>query len=231
MRPLWRNALWLAFAAGCGAAGFWYGFDWGAEVTHSLHFQNRVSDDIAEARRALVELARRDAGDRAYAESNLRIALYDIGQITGGKPWWACYPRYSQTLAAAGQYLKQHPSALDPRLEVGRALGVCPTADGAPAPPIADGEYRFEIRDPEFPTMAGLPARATVDERHLVLVTIGKSARFEAGTRFEGELTWHAGERKWILAASAGDARAAEVGGCSDGQDVIVLVYFVLWSC
>jgi hypothetical protein len=166
MRPLWRNALWLAFAAGCGAAGFWYGMGWGVEISSNLYSGHAANQALANARESMVALAAADDdASQRYAESNLHSALYELGgaapQIEG---WWTCYDRNRQTLAAASAYLAKHPlvASLDPTREpwIRDGLKACGPSANQPIPPIADGEYRFQIRDPEFPAMAPVPARA-----------------------------------------------------------------------
>jgi hypothetical protein len=233
MRPLWRNTLWLGFAAACALAGAWFGFDYGggkvAEATWNISFANRVSDDFADARMALVALADRSNGNPAYAQGNLRMALADIGRHH--QDWMSCLANDVQTLAAAKRYVDLHPALLKPEPAARKALALCPSAANAPVPPIATGSYRFELRDPEFPDQAPIETRGTVVLDEVVFTTVGNSSRFPPGTRFEGKLAWNAANGKWVLASSPGDGSAKDVGGCSDGPEVVDLEHFVFWVC
>ena len=55
--------------------------------------------------------------------------------------------------------------------------------------------------------------------------------RFSRGVIAEGELTWHARSRQWIIGVESADKDADEVGGCSDGPEVVDLVARVYWTC
>ena len=229
MRPLWRNTLWLGFAAACGAGGFWYGLGWGSEMTWNLAFQNRVSDDFYSAQRALVALADPELADPAYAERNLRLAIEDIGQFH--EAWMSCYPRDRQTIAAAKRYTKDHPKFEASSDNFRKGLAACPDEAGAPAPPIASGRYRFQLRDPEFPQMDPIPLVASVDGPQVVFETVEANPRFPKGTRFEGRIAWHAKSRNWVLVASDAELAAEEVGGCTGGPEVLDLGRRVFWLC
>ena len=39
----------------------------------------------------------------------------------------------------------------------------------------------------------------------------------------DGELAWHAGARRWIIADDPADVAAPEVGGCTDGPPTVDL--------
>jgi len=231
MRPLWRNTLWLLFAAACGAAGLWVGFDYGArkmaETALKLEDGPRVANDFVDARRALVALGDRSNGSSVYAESNLRKALADMSRRQ--QEGMDCRAVDIQTMAAANSYARRHPTFAKSDPAARKALALCP-AD-APVPPIATGSYRFELRDPEFPDQAPIETRATVLLDEVVFITVGNSSRFPAGTRFEGKLAWNAANEKWVLASSPADANAKDVGACSDGPEVVDLEHFVYWVC
>jgi hypothetical protein len=232
MRPLWRNALWLIFAAACGAVGYWQGIGKGAEVMSTLYTTDRISLHIMNARQALMQLARGDETGRAYAESNLHLALAGIGDWSSQGVWHKCSALDRRTLATAALYLKGHPVDSPSKQSIRHAFDWCPAGGKDPVPPIISGEYRFEIRDPEFPDAPGIEALATIDTKDaIVLETVKDSSRFPAGTRFEGKLAWNAPTKQWVFAARPADANAKEVGGCSDGPEVIDLEHFVLWFC
>jgi hypothetical protein len=231
MRSLWRTTLWLGFAAACGGVGYWQGLGHGAEVMSDLYSMDRVSFGLANARLAMEQLGGGNEGSRRYAETNLRLALAGIGESMAGRDWLHCYPRDRQTLAAAAAYLRGHPYESPSRPAIERALRLCPSETGHPSPPIADGKYSFQLRDPEFPDAAGIPLRATVDAEHIEFVTTAASDRFPEGARFEGALTWHAGTKQWLLGEAPGDALATAVGGCSEGPEVVDLDKRIFWMC
>jgi len=232
MRPLWRNALWLLFAAACGAFGYRQGIGKGAEVMTTLYTSDRASLNLANARQALLQLARGNDASRAYAESNLHLALASIGEWSTQRVWHDCYDVDRRTLAAAALYLKGHPFDSPSKQAIQHALDWCPAKGTQPVPPVVFGEYRFEIRDPEFPEQVGIEARATFDTGDKVVIeTVKDSYRYPAGARFEGTLAWNAPAKKWVLASQPADANAKEVGGCSDGPEVIDFEHFVLWVC
>ena len=100
-----------------------------------------------------------------------------------------------------------------------------------PALPIAPGVYRFEQRFTEQPSMPGTELKATIDGRRIQLVNVGNSRVFPLGVIEDGVLLWHARSRQWIIGSVPGDARAEEVGGCSDGPAVVDLVARIYWTC
>ena len=108
------------------------------------------------------------------------------------------------------------------------ALSACASQ---PVLPIAPGVYRFQQRFAEQPSMQGAELKATIDGRHIELANEGESAVFPRGAIAEGELTWHARSRQWIIGVESADKDADEVGGCSDGPEVIDLVARIYWTC
>ncbi len=42
---------------------------------------------------------------------------------------------------------------------------------------------------------------------------------------------WHAKSKHWIIGDNAKDKQAEEVGGCSDGPQVIDLKRGIYWTC
>jgi hypothetical protein len=97
--------------------------------------------------------------------------------------------------------------------------------------PIHSGEYRFELRDPEFPQLESIPLRARIDGRHALFETLQASSRFPEGTRFEGDVVWNDAAKKWVLASEPDDAKAKAAGNCSDGPEVVDLEHFIFWFC
>ena len=106
----------------------------------------------------------------------------------------------------------------------------CSSATEPPIP-IKSGEYTFQHRFAEHPTMPSFRLRAKVDGSHIVLTNPAPSGPFPAGVLAEGELMWHAASKQWIIGSHASDRSVGDVGGCSDGPEVVDLVGKVYWTC
>lgn len=99
-------------------------------------------------------------------------------------------------------------------------------------PAIGSGEHAFVERFAEHPLMPGTPVVAIVDGRHIRIEDRRRPPEYpEDRVIAEGELAWHAGDRNWIIAVDPGDASATEVGGCSDGPEIVDLVTREYWTC
>jgi hypothetical protein len=108
-------------------------------------------------------------------------------------------------------------------------LALPPAAE--PAVPIASGHYVFEHRFAEHPDMRSIPLEAMIDGDRIVLTNEIDSVVFPRGVVVEGRLAWHAATQQWIIAQESADANAADVGGCSDGPEVIDLEKRIYWTC
>ena len=114
------------------------------------------------------------------------------------------------------------------------ALLVAPTVSGSatdPQPPLATGHYVFQQRFAEHPSLGGMDVKVIIQGAHIVVVNPRASDPFPAGVLAEGELLWHPASRQWIIGHDAADRAAPEVGGCSDGPEVIDLSARVYWTC
>jgi len=126
MRPLWRNTLWLAFAAACGALGYWQGIGKGAEVIGSIAGSNDAAESLANVSRAM-QVLDREPGN-AYAGANLRSALFRLGANEKAlEGWWTCREADPAVLARARRYLHEHPAPSEPQYDdfIRRGLQVC----------------------------------------------------------------------------------------------------------
>ena len=115
MRPLWRNTLWLAFAAACGGAGLWFGFDHGAnlgvDATTGLHTSHQARQELATIDLAL-DLLEQPISEkrRRSVDFELRESLGYLGAYSGTlRGWWSCPRSGPATLARARVYLQAHP--------------------------------------------------------------------------------------------------------------------------
>jgi hypothetical protein len=100
---------------------------------------------------------------------------------------------------------------------------------GAPQP-IADGDYAFELRSEEHPDLPPVSVRATIRGRDVV-ITNDASPLWPRGVLGGGRLLWNGRKGKWILARDADDANATEIGGCTDGPEVVDLEQRIYWKC
>ena len=112
-----------------------------------------------------------------------------------------------------------------------RALAViaamCALGAGRETPPVplGSGEYQFEMKDFEFPTLPSTSVRVILQGRHIKVVSDSReSTLFPYGTAIdEGLVIWHAASGQWIIGHNESDEDAPEVGGCGDGPAVIDL--------
>jgi hypothetical protein len=103
--------------------------------------------------------------------------------------------------------------------------------ESGPEPPLRSGDYAFVHRFAEHPSIEGIELAARIRGRHIVLVNDDKTDLLPAGVIAEGTLMWHAASEQWIIGMSPGDANAADVGGCSDGPEVVDLERRIYWTC
>ena len=106
----------------------------------------------------------------------------------------------------------------------------CSSASEPPVP-IKSGEYTFQHRFAKHPTLPSFRLKAKIEGSHIVLTISAPSGPFPAGVLAEGELMWHAGSKQWIIGSKESDRSLEDVGGCSDGPEVVDLVGKVYWTC
>lgn len=100
-----------------------------------------------------------------------------------------------------------------------------------PRRPLRSGQYQFTHRYAEQPTQPSINVIATLNGRHITITNPVASSPFPAGVITAGELMWHAESRQWIIITENEDRQAIEVGGCSDGPEVVDLVRRIYWTC
>lgn len=79
--------------------------------------------------------------------------------------------------------------------------------------------------------MPSIMLLAKITGHHIVLINQSKSDVFPIGVIVDGELMWHAKFKQWIVGQTKADRYAKEVGGCSEGPEVIDLVKKIYWTC
>jgi hypothetical protein len=89
----------------------------------------------------------------------------------------------------------------------------------------------FQHRYAEQPTMPSFWLKATLRGKRIVLRNPKAAGPFPAGVLAEGELMWHPASRQWIIGTDRADSSARDVGGCSDGPEVVDLVRRIYWTC
>jgi hypothetical protein len=98
-------------------------------------------------------------------------------------------------------------------------------------PSLPSGLYVFEHRFAEHPDMASIELSVRIDGSHIVVVNAETSDVFPKGILAEGTLMWHEASGKWIIGDSQEDRFAKDVGGCSDGPEVVDLRKKIYWTC
>lgn len=115
--------------------------------------------------------------------------------------------------------------------DASRSQAVNPHAPVDPPLPISSGKHVFRHRFAEHPEMQSMELNVVI-QKHRIRITNPQTTRvFPKGVLAEGELVWHARSGSWIIASTPEDVEAAEVGGCSDGPEVVDLVNRIYWTC
>jgi hypothetical protein len=97
--------------------------------------------------------------------------------------------------------------------------------------PLRSGDYTFRHKFAEQPDVPSFTVTARIRGRHIVLIKRDRSGAFPKGVIAEGTLMWHAKSRQWIIGDRPSDRYAPEVGGCSDGPEVVDLQRRIYWTC
>ncbi|NUO76071.1 MAG: hypothetical protein HOQ32_08655 [Lysobacter sp.] len=100
-----------------------------------------------------------------------------------------------------------------------------------PAIPLVSGLYVFKHRYAEHPTLSSIQVKVRIDGSRIVVSNPVASDPFPAGVLAEGRLMWHARSRQWIIGNATSDRSVSEVGGCSDGPEVVDLAEKIYWTC
>ena len=100
-------------------------------------------------------------------------------------------------------------------------------------PPLSSGDYVFlhKFAEAEHSNVSSIKLDVQIRDRHIVLTNNDKSDVFPAGVIAEGTLMWHATSGQWIVGNEPTDVDAPEVGGCSDGPEVVDLERKIYWTC
>jgi hypothetical protein len=115
-------------------------------------------------------------------------------------------------------------------LAVGMAIALSASA-AAPTLPLRSGTYVFHHRFAEQPSMPSVDLRVRIRGTRVQVFNDSRSDAFPTGLIDSGTLMWHVQSRHWIVGRSRADRNAPEVGGCSDGPNVIDLDQRIYWTC
>ena len=105
------------------------------------------------------------------------------------------------------------------------------TVQADPALPIRSGEYIFQHRDAEFPSSHGFPVRVTIRGNKITVINPKPYGPIPGGVIEQATLMWHTKTNQWILGHGDADREAPEVGGCSNGPNVIDFKTRIIWTC
>ena len=117
------------------------------------------------------------------------------------------------------------------KIAIGLLLVMASTVACSTAPPIQSGEYKFQHRFAEQPTLPSITVDVRIKDRHIVVSNNETTDVFPRGVIDEGTLMWHTASRQWIIGEKPTDAELRDVGGCSDGPQVVDLKGRVFWTC
>ena len=110
-------------------------------------------------------------------------------------------------------------------------LALPPAVLADPKVPLAPGRYPFEHR---FAEGGGLHAKVVVvirSRQRIQVINTEAHPPFPKGVIAQGRLMWHGASQQWIIGETPADRQASEVGGCSEGPDVVDLGKRIYWTC
>ncbi len=110
-------------------------------------------------------------------------------------------------------------------------LTSCVAAASAPRLPLQSGTYSFQHKFAEHPDMPSVSLVAKISGGRIKLINNTQSTVFPKGIIASGKLMWHSTSSQWIIGHSKSDQSATEVGGCSDGPEVVDLEHRIYWTC
>jgi hypothetical protein len=97
--------------------------------------------------------------------------------------------------------------------------------------PIKNGDYQFQHKYAEHPHLKSIHFLVKIRGSHIAVSNAERSDVFPIGLIEEGTLMFHVGGQEWIISTSPNDIKAKEVGGCSDGPNVVDLIKKIYWTC
>ncbi len=111
------------------------------------------------------------------------------------------------------------------------SLLAVPACAADPPIPLATGRYEFTHRFAEYPDVPSIKLIVEIIGDQIELTNADSDEVFRFGVVEKGTLMWHAASRQWIVGHDEEDRVASEVGGCSDGPNVVDLGELVYWTC
>jgi len=127
-----KTLLWLLAVALSGAAGFYFGFGYGAKTLGTMAAQNEVMDGVARLRVSLKALQGNSLElSNQLHEQNLKDALLQIGSYSPTVTFMRCSDRDREAMQAARKYADAHPNLLSGPLQQFRTQGLSWCGGGA----------------------------------------------------------------------------------------------------
>ena len=104
-------------------------------------------------------------------------------------------------------------------------------AASAPRLPLRSGTYTFQHKFSEHPTIPSITVTAKISGNRIKLINNSRYDVFPKGVIAEGALMWHTESKQWIIGHNKSDRFLKDVGGCSDGPEVVDLELKIYWTC
>jgi hypothetical protein len=105
-----KTLLWLLAVAVSGAAGFYFGFGYGAKTLGTIAAQNEVMHGVNSLRVSLQALQdnKLERSNQLH-EQNLKEALLQIGSYSSSVTFMRCSDKDREVMQAARKYAEAHP--------------------------------------------------------------------------------------------------------------------------
>ena len=97
--------------------------------------------------------------------------------------------------------------------------------------PLKPGTYTFRHRFAEQPNLGIGTVLVTIKGGNITVFNPRTTDVFPKGVLAQGKLVWHQKSKQWIIAEYPSDKDAQDVGGCSEGPDVVDLQNRIYWTC
>ena len=97
--------------------------------------------------------------------------------------------------------------------------------------PLKPGTYTFQHRFSEQPDLGTGPVLVTIKGGKITVFNPHANNVFPKGVLARGNLVWHRKSKQWIISTDPSDNDAEEVGGCSDGPEVVDLQKRIYRTC
>lgn len=99
--------------------------------------------------------------------------------------------------------------------------------------PLGDGDYLFvhKFAEAEQHRIKSITLNVIIKGMHVTVINNDRDDVFPKGILEEGTLIWHSESEQWSIGQNLSDAKAPDIGGCSEGPTVIDVVKRIYWTC